>query len=72
MFISRGACVWRARARDVRGALNHFAEQREDGGSRSPTAARAVMNSRPPCVWDETELLLKASTEHRDQALAAL
>ena len=27
---------------------------------------------RAPCIWDETELLLKASTEHRDQSLAGI
>ena len=27
---------------------------------------------RAPCIWDATELLLKASIEHRDQSLAAL
>lgn len=31
-----------------------------------------MSNSRAPCIWDETEVLLKASTEDRDKPFAVL
>ena len=34
--------------------------------------ATAAARGHLPCIWDETEVLLKASTEQRDQPLAAL
>ena len=33
---------------------------------------RMASSPRTPCIWDETELLLKASIEGRDQSLASL
>lgn len=53
-------------------SANAISNGKRFGSCPSTSCARQGMDPKPPCVWDETEVLLKASTEHRDQSLAAL